>query len=949
KPTIPREVYFEGYQYGASKGHFLPVEGHSKWVILGEDAYITATALAIAEVLLEAAIKVGELLVTASQGYWFVGGFTNGTGTAGAGVGTATAIALGVTIAVDGFMRVGRYRYEWLKIFRDNGEPKNFASYYTSVGFYNYFKANVDAGGNILRGVAGSKYLKPGRTTIVEENTGTNILFNNIDRESSLFLSFGSMYDITYDIDYMSFDNGDINEFSNSRFSSSESFTCQSGKTKEIRRNIASPYVALQNYIPSQYGNIDSIKWIPTGKCNFLSTNECDVIFGGDIFISRFALKRKVPFFLVDAMNEPPLIPFSYEEYGNIGSPKYYCNYDTQQSTTVLAQLFPQLGSEYTFDCLTGANKFYVRPPSKFYLYYYGIPQFLVESEINNNFRYARKEKHENFYPNVADYVNWTQENEVSIRKDNEYYYNNVYSKQTSMVATRLLPVSYSKKLYDCLYDAPNGVIYSLQDSSEQDITDPWLIYRPFDFHQFPTSSGKLIDLKGIESTQILGRFENQVVLFNAIDVLRERLTVDNKELGSGGIFASRPLEYKMTDLGYAGTQHKAMVSNEFGHFWCDAKRGQVFQVDQNGKNLKEITTGLRNWFKEQLPFKILKGNVENLSANDLDSQFKGLGLVMGWDSRYKRVFITKRDYIVKQPLYFMCNQFFSSTERDLIISQYEELEFVYQGVEDCKLKFYREELDETELIEVTPIELTNKDYFEDVSFTIAYSPLTESWISYYDFKPDFYVSYHNYFQTGLNFSNDNNEVGLWSHLLTNKSYCVFYGKKYPWMIELPVKNNYTNKILTTVEYWMDTRRYHNEYDFAEKRNAGFNKAWIYNNSENTGQLNLITELKNNLHQKTLYPKQVVGATEILATQNDKKWTFNSFYNVVRNELSNNPIWIFDKNVINKRINSSALQTNQIWKDRLRGDWFLLRLQQDADSRYKHIFKWVFNKEKIYN
>lgn len=948
KPTIPTELYLEGYQFGNSRGHFLPVEGHSKWVILGSDAYSTATALAIAEVVLEAAIKVGELLVQASQGYWFVAGFTNGTGAAGAAIGTGTAIALGITIALDAFMKVGRYRYEWLKVFRDNGEPRNFASYYTSVGNYNYFKKNQDLGGNLLRGIAGSKYLKPGRTSISEDNTGKDILFNNIDRESNLFLSFGDAYTLGYDLDYMTYDNGSINPFSNSRFVAGEAFVCTASKTQEIQRNIASPYASLKNYVPTQYGNIESIIWLPTGKCNNLEANECDVTFGGDIFISRFSLKRKVPLFLVDAMNEPPLIPFNYDEYRNIGSPRFFCNYDTQQSTTVVAQLFPQLGSEYNFDCLTGASKFYVRPPSKFYLYYYGIPQFLVESEINNNFRYARKEKHENFYPNVADYVNWTQENVVSIKKDNEFYYNNTYSKVTSRVGTRILPNTYSKKLYDCLYDAPNGVIYSLQDSSEQDIDDPWLIYKPFDFHQFPTSSGKLVDLKGIESAQVLGRFENQVVLFNAIDVLRERVTPENNTLGSGGMFATRPLEYKMTDLGYAGTQHKSMVSCEFGHFWADAKRGQLFQVDQNGKNLKEITTGLRNWFKEHLPFKMLKGNIEGLTALDLDSQFKGLGLVMGWDSRFKRVLITKRDYLVKQPMYFMCNEFFSISERTTIINQYEGLGFDFIGIEDCQLKFYREELDETLLIDVTPISLKNINYFEDVSFTIGYNPITESWISYYDFKPDYYVNYHNYFQSGLNYSLDTNEEGLWSHLLTNKSYQVFYGKKYPWMIELPVKENYVNKILVSIEYWMDTRRYHNEYDFAEKRNVGFNKSWIYNNSENTGQLNLITEIKNNLYQKTQYPKNVAGATEILVTENDKKWTFNHFYNRVRNELNNNPIWLFDKNVINKRINLPALQYNQVWKDRLRGDWFLLRLQQDGDTRFKHIFKWVLSAEKNY-
>ncbi|MDC7250070.1 MAG: hypothetical protein PQJ49_09175, partial [Sphaerochaetaceae bacterium] len=691
RPTIPSEVSIEGFQYGNSRGNFAEVRGHSEWVILGSDAYSTATALAIAEVALESAIKVGELIVEASQGYWVIAGFANGTGAAGAGIGTATAIALGVAIIADAVMKVGKYRYEWLTIFRDNGQPKNFAHYYTSEGYYNFFRPN-EVEGQMLRGLATSKYLKSGRYNITEENTGKKISFNNIDRESSLYLSFGDLFAFEYPDEYKFYDNYNVDSNSNSRFIASEALACASGRSREIERQIASPYVSIKSYIPNQYGDLEGIKWISTGHCGDLENmDECKSIFGGDTFISRFSLKRKVPLFLVTAMNQAPLTPFTYLPYTNLGSTRFYCDYDTQQETSVSGQIFPELGSEYNFDCLTGGNGFYVRPPSKFYLYYYGIPQFLVESEINLNYRYSRKEIHENFYPNFGDYNEWTQEEVVSIKKDNEYHYNNTYSKNTTMTGAKMLPSTYSQELYDCLYDSPNGVIYSLQDSSEQDITDPWLIYRPLDFHQFPTSAGKLIDLKGIESAQILGRFENQVILFNAIDTLRDRLTPESQELGSAGIFANRPLEFKRTDLGYAGTQHTTMVSCEFGHFWADAKRGQVFQVDQNGKNLKEITTGLRNWFKEHLPFKVLRNNVEGLTDADLDNNFKGLGLTMGWDSRYKRVFLTKRDYIVQRPVFYECNNLYSSEERDQIIDDYVGQGFTYEGIENCELKFTRE------------------------------------------------------------------------------------------------------------------------------------------------------------------------------------------------------------------------------------------------------------------
>ena len=431
--------------------------------------------------------------------------------------------------------------------------------------------------------------------------------------------------------------------------------------------------------------------------------------------------------------------------------------------------------------------------------------------------------------------------------------------------------------------------------------------------HQFATANGKLIDIRGIESEQILVRFENTFEIHNAVNQYKDGINANTVNSGTGTLFSARPVSFNNADLGYGGTQHKALLSTEFGHFWADAMRGQVFMVDPNGRNLKEITQGKRNWFKEHLPFKIIK-SVNNMNHLDTDNNFKGLGLIFGYDSRFKRIFLTKRDYVAKVKNIYYKDKNFYIKENDV----------------------------EKE------ISLQDDKYFEDVSFTMAYSPMTETWISYYSFKPDFYIGFHNYFQTGINFSKDKKEEGLWSHLLTNKSYQVFYGKKYPWTIELPFKNNMVNKVLESVSFWLDSRRYHNEYDFAEKRNEGFNKSWIYNNSNNSGRLDLIVENKNDLYQKTLYPRFTGISNEILITENDKRWSFNYFYNEVRNELNNNPIWYWDKNVIDKVINTDSLKYNNPWKDRLRGDFFNVILSQDKETRFKYIFKWISTKENMY-
>ena len=196
----------------------------------------------------------------------------------------------------------------------------------------------------------------------------------------------------------------------------------------------------------------------------------------------------------------------------------------------------------------------------------------------------------------------------------------------------------------------PNGIIASLPDNSETSSYDPWLIYNPADTYEFPSNYGKLKDIIDTESGAILARFSDISVLYNKVDSRVDMGTATTSSSVNGKeLFYRRPVTSASAKLGYGGTQNFASISCEAGHFWADAKRGQVLMVPPNGAGLEEISTaiggkpsGMRNWFKEQLPFKILK----YLPNVDVDNPYNGVGLTMGWDSRHRRVFLTKKDYI---------------------------------------------------------------------------------------------------------------------------------------------------------------------------------------------------------------------------------------------------------------------------------------------------------------
>lgn len=912
KPTLPREITIDGYQFGASNNYCSEVLGHPTMVILGQAGFGAATTLAVLESLAELTLQIATLSVNAN--------------TAGLSL-PAALIVLTISIislALVSVYKGGQYRYQWLETFKNLGQPRNFAYYNVSIGYYNKFLPNTDVTHQDLRGLEVSAYIKEGRKYLVNENTSENYYINNLDREASVMLHTGD-YHIQYPNQYKNYDNVDVSFALSSRKGNSTVI----GKSGSVPGRVASPYITLKQYLPQQYGEIDSVSWVNTGYCGRLEEdNDCNAAFGGDCFISRFSWKRKLPFFTNNAFGLAPLTPFKYSDYFNINpdstTGRYFIDYELNDGSEsfVASIVFPDRASDYYLDP-GGSPKipgFYVKPPNKFYLYSYGIPYFLVESEINNNYRYGKREAHENFYPNVGDVIDWTQEGNVSIREPNTYFYNIVYTVRHSFYPYTTLPSNYEEETYNKLNSLVNATIYSGQDVSENSMVDPWIRYKALDSFTFSESNGQLVALDGIESSQILARFTKGFTIFGAIDTLRDRLTPETENLGTGGIFAGRPVTFNETQLGYAGTQHQVKISCEFGHFWVDTKRGKVFNLQPGGQGLLEISrpsndinSNIEKWFKNNLPFKILT----HFQDVPTDNNYNGLGITVGWDDRTKRILLTKRDYIPNND--------------SVLYNSDENYFYIVEDEEEVK------------------VSLEDTAYFTNCSWTVAYSAVLRAWISYYSFLPNYYISYNDYFQTGINYSEDTeNEFGLWSHLPFLSSYQVFYGKRYSFIIEYPIVSELTQSVLRTVEYWLDVRKYYNKHNYTDIYGTGFNKAYVYNNFQNSGLLNLNHQKEDNLFQLATYPVHNTDSIDILQSEIAGKWTFNYIYNTIRSEKSGLPIWLYDCQEVEKEVDNRLLNYENRYRDYLRGDYFLVRLINDAESRYKFLFRLGVNDRNFY-
>lgn len=789
---------------------------------------------------------------------------------------------------------------------------KNFAVQYNSIGKYVNYKT-VDNTGSKIRKIERSAYLEPMVQLINEAiNTATttfsNVYINNWNRERSVYLKT--------DIGKPAFPAPSVQD--TSRFTMNDVGFQQEDLFKRFYSNISSYYGSIKRYVPDQYGSIGSIEYVETDSCYFnlskLYNIEETTVFGGDKFIGRFGLKRKMPFFLQTRFRQQNESDVEYSELGNVGYPNYYFNAEATLIERIgnLSFSISNIFSGALFQSLLGVarTRLDARKNKLFYqsgfihLYNYGIPYFLVESDVNLDYRYGENNVEKDFYPHQQDLDFWFQEKNVPITEDNYYFYNKTYSKQNkeSFIGTERTDVD----LRPCKVAHPSRVINSVQGINDNRI-DNWLMFRPNDFFDFPLSNGRIIGLDGIESDKVLVRFENTAKIFNAYDVLSTEFK--DVQIGNAGLFATRPKEFTSTTLGYAGSQHTDILLTEFGHIWTDAKRGQILNLAPNGTALNDIVDeDVRNWFGENLPFQIKK-DFPNIDPQNIDNSFKGIGISLSFDKRFNRIFITKLDY-----------------------------KKIHIGVsyDPITKDFY---------VDDNKVSLTDKRYFCNKSWTASYNFKTKNWI-YHSFTPNYYIPNIDYFDAGWNFDSLGLvDAKLWSHNLTNKSYQVYCGKLYPFIVEIPSDPMIENGILNSVKFDTDALRYHNQFDYIYDRTMTFNKAWIYNDRQCTGELELVVRNEDDLATSISYPKVENGVQKLLITNLNNQWTFNQFWDVVNTQLGNLPFILNKCNNAEKVLYLKAFNyfKPDVNKQPIRGKQTRIRLIADKDSNKKLILHFVLH------
>lgn len=977
-PTIGNVLKLETEEFGKSRGFFNKCQNQAELKLLSKEQYNLAIVLGtiLGELVEFKDGATGQAQTVGQTAGNIIGGIAGsaiapGVGTQiGAGLGSVLGGLIGGAISknddLEQFWRANTIISQIekvLQLFKLLANYENYHWQYQTVGKYTNYKPVINAG-NKIRQITSNAYLDSDRLSINLNSIDTitqktSILFNNWLRESSVFIQTNLRLPSPSSV------------VENSRIAISD-VDCNYTENTPIERDVISYYATIKSEKVNQYGSVFDIEWIATDGIT-RDVRTPFALFGGDKFIGRMALKRKHSYFTRTLFNLPKDSDIWYSDYPNVAFPKYYFDttYKNYRQTnlnisgnplvdvitnmlitgiapteilTATQETKPEfkwwmalppfaaigigvyvanrvnfnkylshIGSFfrntlldpasffqvplYSLDCeIKNFDKdskvFSTRPlQGKIYLYSYGIPYFLCESDYNLDLRYGKNTEEKDFYPRQQDLGWWLQEKNVSPRWDNFYYYNTDYSKQNREEIITTYDVNY-KPNEDCKTEHTNRVIYSLQGSEieNDDFKDNYLFNLALDYKDFDYKNGKLVNLKQIENDKVLVQFENDSKVFAAYQTLE---TNQNTIIvGNGGIFRNRPLEFSKPDLGYFGSQHKTSLSTEFGHITVDCKRGGVFLLSPSANGLEELSRGkMKSWFRTHLPF-----TIEKYFPVNVDNSYLGIGISLGYDKRFNTFYLTKLDY---QPL-----------NSDII---YQEGRFYYKEEE---------------------ISLLDKRYFCNKSFTVSYNFFKKDWISFHSFTPNYYLDGINYFLTGINSIVKNYNSSVWIHNFSNKSYQVYYGKLFPFIVETISKYSPKFEKLSNVLFKTDKIRVHNEFDkFNIINETPFNKAIVYNENSNSGLL----LLKNYNYKNVLsIPKNNLNGTEINVNSKKGMFLFNQFKNNLSSNTNNIPHFINSCNGADNYLNLAAFNMfdNSINKH-IEGNQFKVRLINDEESNYK--------------
>lgn len=500
--------------------------------------------------------------------------------------------------------------------------PTDYAVQYTALAEYDGYDLTNIQPGTQRRRIDHQQYLLPIKQWV------NNKKFNNWQRESSDYLELHEEIQDPANRDYTRVLLSENNCKGDFDF-------CSVIDSKPVQAS--SYYVGVKRDRPNQYGTLETYNTLKIseaqevdGEGNYVSP----VLFGGDVYISKFSVIRKMPFWEALPYDLPNNTPYDVIEYPNIGIPRFWLNVNKESIIEDAAESIPIIGNlfydynldnvikigqcdptlfnnifgafggpgdliDWIADLTTGIFRNPFKLPGIFYTHVVGVSSFWVESEFISDYREYNDLTNSEFYPIKApeDLVHYQNLQLPELFLYNLQFHWNGLFKPTSTKQESSNP--------------NQRMIYSLK-SNEEGRADNWLNFRPLNYQQFGLEDGRLTAIKRIDDFNLFLTFEDGAYVTQQ----DEGLLTDNLNtiyLGSPNAFQRRLRKISSEDTGFGGCiDPDSIVSTRYGVFYFDRKRKKFLNYTNT---LNDVTGNLQSWFNINLDSEV-KGTFDNFSDN---------------------------------------------------------------------------------------------------------------------------------------------------------------------------------------------------------------------------------------------------------------------------------------------------------------------------------------------
>lgn len=232
------------------------------------------------------------------------------------------------------------------------------------------------------------------------------------------------------------------------------------------------------------------------------------------------------------------------------------------------------------------------------------------------------------------------------------YDINKDFQRRNRQKAYYCLPVTY-ECCSECQNSFPKRLVYS-QMSFAEEKTDNFKVFLPGNYKDVPGETGDItnVSYQGQDAFMVFTE-EGLWQLAPQRQQQVNQITQVVSFIGTGDFFSGEPQRFMKNDANITfGSRHQnSFVNTPYGTFWYSEHDNAIYTfADKQPMNIFK-QAGMGKFFERNGRIKM---DMEYYDAYRIDFPYKdnpsyeyGTGYVMGWDNRYERLLITKKDNVV--------------------------------------------------------------------------------------------------------------------------------------------------------------------------------------------------------------------------------------------------------------------------------------------------------------